>query len=59
MGFILRGFIWDIPLLSFAYVLVWGPKNSRQMEEATGKVPKSEKPKPETRKPPEAKTLNP
>ena len=26
MGFIIRGFIWDIPILIFAYVLFWGPK---------------------------------
>ena len=26
-GFIIRGFIWDIPILSFAYVLFWCPKN--------------------------------
>ena len=25
MGFIIRGFIWDIPTLIFAYVLFWGP----------------------------------
>ena len=25
MGFIIRGFIWDIPILIFAYVLFWGP----------------------------------
>ena len=25
MGFIIRGFIWDIPILVFAYVLFWGP----------------------------------
>ena len=25
LGFIIRGFIWDIPLLVFAYVLFWGP----------------------------------
>ena len=25
MGFIIRGFIWDIPILIFAYVLCWGP----------------------------------
>ena len=24
LGFILREFIWDIPILSFAYVLFWG-----------------------------------
>ena len=25
MGFIIRGCIWDIPILIFAYVLFWGP----------------------------------
>ena len=25
MGFIIRGVIWDIPILIFAYVLFWGP----------------------------------
>ena len=25
MGFIIWGFIWDIPTLIFAYVLFWGP----------------------------------
>ena len=25
MGFIIRGFIWDIPSLIFAYVRFWGP----------------------------------
>ena len=25
LGFILRGFIWDIPSLILAYVLFWGP----------------------------------
>ena len=25
MGFIIGGFIWDIPILIFAYVLFWGP----------------------------------
>ena len=25
-GFIIRGFIWAIPILIFAYVLVWGPR---------------------------------
>ena len=25
MGFIIRGLIWDIPILIFAYVLFWGP----------------------------------
>ena len=25
MGFIVRGLIWDIPILIFAYVLFWGP----------------------------------
>ena len=25
MGFIIRGFIWDIPILIFAYVLFGGP----------------------------------
>ena len=25
MGFIIRGFIWDIPILIFAFVLFWGP----------------------------------
>ena len=25
MGFIIRGFIWDIPIPIFAYVLFWGP----------------------------------
>ena len=25
LGFIIRGFIWDIPILIFAYVLFWGP----------------------------------
>ena len=25
MGFLLREFIWDIPILIFAYVLFWGP----------------------------------
>ena len=25
MGFIIRGFIWDIPILIFAYVLLGGP----------------------------------
>ena len=25
MGFIIIGFIWDIPILVFAYVLFWGP----------------------------------
>ena len=25
MGLIIRGFIWDIPILIFAYVLFWGP----------------------------------
>ena len=25
MGFIIRGFIWDIPILIFAYVLFCGP----------------------------------
>ena len=25
MSFIVRGFIWDIPILIFAYVLFWGP----------------------------------
>ena len=25
MGFIIRGFIWDIPILIFAYVLFWVP----------------------------------
>ena len=25
MGFIIRGFIWDIPIRIFAYVLFWGP----------------------------------
>ena len=25
MGFSRRGFIWDIPILSFAYVLFWVP----------------------------------
>ena len=25
MGFIIRGFIWDIPILIVAYVLFWGP----------------------------------
>ena len=24
LGFIIRGFIWDIPILVFAYVLFWG-----------------------------------
>ena len=24
-GFSVRGFIWDIPILIFAYVLSWGP----------------------------------
>ena len=24
MGFIIRGFIWDIPILIVAYVLCWG-----------------------------------
>ena len=24
MGFIIRGFIWDVPILIFAYVLFWG-----------------------------------
>ena len=24
-GFFIRGFIWDIPILIFAYVLFWGP----------------------------------
>ena len=28
MGFIIRGFIWDIPILIFAYVLFGGPKVS-------------------------------
>ena len=28
MGFLLRGFIWDIPILIFAYVLFWGPSRS-------------------------------
>ena len=27
MGFIIRGFIWDIPILIFAYVLFGGPNN--------------------------------
>ena len=27
MGFIIRGVIWDVPILIFAYVLFWGPKN--------------------------------
>ena len=27
LGFIIRGFIWDIPVLIFAYVLFWGPIN--------------------------------
>ena len=26
MGFIIRGFIWDIPILMFAYVLFLGPE---------------------------------
>ena len=26
MGFIIRGVIWDIPILIFAYVLFWGPR---------------------------------
>ena len=25
LGFFIRGFIWDIPILIFAYVLFWGP----------------------------------
>ena len=28
MGFIIRGFIWDIPILIFAYVLFWGPNKT-------------------------------
>ena len=28
MGFIIRGFIWDIPILTFAYVLFLGPYGS-------------------------------
>ena len=27
MGFIIRGFIWDIPILIVAYVLFWGPNH--------------------------------
>ena len=27
-GFIIRGFIWDIPILIFAYVLFWGGPKS-------------------------------
>ena len=30
MGFIIRGFIWDIPILIFAYVLFWGPIQRRK-----------------------------
>ena len=33
MGFIIRGFIWDIPILIFASVLLGGPK------ETTSKLP--------------------
>ena len=25
LGFIIRGFIWDIPIIFVAYVLFWGP----------------------------------
>ena len=25
LGFIVRGYVWDIPILIFAYVLFWGP----------------------------------
>ena len=25
LGFFIRGFIWDIPILIFAYVVFWGP----------------------------------
>ena len=35
MGFSIRGFIWDIPILIFAYVLFWGPNkivNSRYLK---------------------------
>ena len=28
LGFIIRGLIWDIPILIFAYVLFWGPKEA-------------------------------
>ena len=28
MGFMIRGFIWDIPILTFAYVLFLGPYGS-------------------------------
>ena len=33
MGFIIRGFIWDIPILIFAYVLFWGPRKERMNPE--------------------------
>ena len=25
-SFIIRGFVWEIPILSFAHVLSWGPR---------------------------------
>ena len=36
LGFIIRGFIWDIPILFFSYVLFWDPtkeplQRTRQM----------------------------
>ena len=37
MGFIIRGFIWDIPILIFAYVLFWGlDESSRGRLSASG-----------------------
>ena len=35
MGFIIRGFIWDIPILLFAYVLFRGPNLGLQSSAKT------------------------
>ena len=58
LGFIIRGFIWDIPILIFAYVLFWGPIHGFGVSDVFGsdiqrtlRNPKALNPKPETTSP--------